>query len=558
MSLFLDARNLPPDAVVETDVCIVGGGAAGIVLARELCGQPFRVALLEAGGLDAASATPSLHEGEIVGIPYFPLDRARLRYFGGSTNHWGGWSRPLDPLDFENRPWIPHSGWPISRRDLDSYYERANQACGLGPCRYDFGSWEPALARAGRRAPRFDPGKLQDIIFHVIEDERLRFGETFGSELRAASNLDVYLHASALEIETDDSGGGVRAIRFAGPDAKRFRVAAKQFVLASGGLEIPRILLLSNRSRPNGLGNGHDLVGRFFQEHPHLRSGVALLRRPWRPFTARPVRIGPSLVVECLAVSPELQRSERLPNIGVRLLPVVGEWLAAVRGGGLGRSAGVVFRDWRQVVLGLSRKFLHFPSGDVSYGLKYRTYAVHYTWEQIPDPESRVRLSAEKDALGQPRLQLDWRMNSQDRDALLAAQRIVKEAIERPGFGAVEDACEKDEWETVLRESEEWIDEIVVRRNNQHLATLVPFDEARERPLIGSYHHLGTTKMNDDPKRGVVDRHCRVHGIENLSIAGGSVFPTGGISNPTLTILALAIRLGDRIKDRMAGRVGGT
>ena len=555
--MFIDARSLPPDALVETDVCIVGGGAAGIVLARELRGQPFRVALLEAGGLDAASATPSLHEGENVGIPYFPLDRARLRYFGGSTNHWGGWSRPLDPIDFESRGWVPHSGWPISRTDLDPYYERANEACGLGPCRYDFASWEEALARAGRRAPRFDPAKLQDLIFHVIADERLRFGETFGPELRAASNVGVYLHANALEIETDDSGGAVRAVRFADPGGKRFRVAAKQFVLASGGLEIPRILLLSNRTRPKGLGNDHDLVGRFFQEHPHVRAGLALFRRPWRLVTARPVRVGRSLVIGCLGVPPELQRSERLPSVGVRLLPVVGEWLAALRSRGLAKSAGVLLRDWRQAAFAVSRKFLRFPSSERSYGLKCHLYALHYTWEQIPDPDSRVQLSSEKDALGQPRVKLDWRMSSMDRDVLLAAQRIVKEAIERPGLGGVEDACGSEEWETVLRESEEWIDEIVVRRNNQHLATLVPFEDARERPLIGSYHHLGTTRMSDDPHRGVVDRHCRVHGVENLSIAGGSVFPTGGISNPTLTILALAIRLGDRIKDRMAGRAAG-
>ena len=554
--MFLDGRNLPPDALVETDVCIVGGGAAGIVLARELCGQPFRVGLLEAGGLDAESATPSLHEGEIVGVPYFPLEKARLRYFGGSTNHWGGWSRPLDPIDFESRPWIPHSGWPIARRDLDPYYERANEASGLGPCRYDFAAWEPALARAGRRAPRFDPARLQDLLFHVIPDERLRFGEVFGPELRGATNLDVYLHAAAMELETDVSGGAVRSVLCAGPDGKRFRVAAKEFVLASGGLEIPRILMLSNRARPQGLGNDHDLVGRFFQEHPYLRSGLAFFRRPYRPLTARPVRIGSSLVVESLGVSPELQRSERLPNVGIRLLPIVGEWLAAVRRGRFEESIGAVLRDWRQVAFSVSRKFLNFPSGDVSFGLEYRTYGVHFTWEQIPDPDSRVRLSRERDALGQPRVALDWRLGSRDRDVLLAAQRIVKEEVERPGLGAVEAGCRKEEWETVLRESEEWIDRIVVRRNNQHLATLVPVGEARERILIGSYHHLGTTRMSDDPKQGVVDRHARVHGVENLSIAGGSVFPTGGISNPTLTILALAIRLGDRLKDRMAGRVG--
>src|SRR5262245_35319079 len=313
-SMFIDARSLPPDQRVETDVCIAGAGAAGISLARELAGRPFRVALVEAGGLDETSTTPSLFAGESVGVPYFPLDLARLRYFGGSTNHWGGWSRPLDEIDFETRAWIPHSGWPIRLRDLDVYYERANAACGLGPCRYDFASWEEALSRAGRRPPRFDPERLADSIFHVIPEHLLRFGQAFRSELQAASNLDVYLHAAAVEIETDGDGRSVRSLRFSGVDGKKLTIGAKLFVLASGGLEVPRLLLLSRRARPKGLGNDHDLVGRFFLEHPHVRSGIASFSRPFRTFTARPVAIGSSLVVEALRVPSELQRREQLPN----------------------------------------------------------------------------------------------------------------------------------------------------------------------------------------------------------------------------------------------------
>jgi choline dehydrogenase-like flavoprotein len=562
--MFIDARSLPSDERVETDVCIVGGGAAGITLARELAGRQFRVALLEAGGLDEKSATPSLFAGKSVGVPYFPLERARLRYLGGSTNHWGGWSRPLDEIDFESRPWIPHSGWPIRRSDLDVYYERANAACGLGPSRYDFRPWEEPLARAGRRPPRFDPDALVDRIFHVIPDHLLRFGEAFRSELQAATNLDLYLHTAAVELETDGDGNSVRTARFSGLDGKKLTVAAKLFVIASGGLEVPRLLLLSRRARPNGLGNDHDLVGRFFLEHPHMRSGIALFSRPYRPFTSRAFQVGSSLVVECLGASEELQRREQLPNFGLRLLPVVGGWLSAarriIRRGGSRESEedasgiGTILSDWRQVGVAVSRKLFRAPSGDVLYRIPYRTFSVHYTWEQIPNPDSRVHLGDERDELGLPRLVLDWRLNDQDRDTLMQAQRIVESEMARRGLGSVRGSCAPEEWETVLRESEEKIDSLLVRKNNEHLATLVPSSQARNKILIGSYHHLGTTRMSDDPKRGVVDRNCRVHGVENLFVAGGSVFPTVGISNPTLTIVALAIRLADFLRDRMERR----
>jgi len=564
--VFVDARTLPDDTLVQTDVCILGGGAAGITLARELAGQRFRVALLEAGGLDEESATPSLHEGQNVGIPYFPLERARLRYFGGSTNHWGGWSRPLDEIDFEKRSWIPYSGWPFLRSELDPYYERANRACGLGPALYDFADWREALARAGRRAPPIGPERLVDSVFQVIPDEGLRFGRVHREELLAASNLDVYLHANGVEIETGPEARDVRTLRVACLEGPKLRFAAKIFVLASGGLEIPRLLLASNRTRPAGLGNDRDLVGRFFLEHPYIRTGLALFTRPYRPCTVHPVPIGSSLVVETLGASPEMQRREHLANFGIRLLPVVGEWTGAVKRL-LGRGAGTttpvagisslrqIARDWRQVAALVSSRLMRRSARDILYGLPYRTYSVHYTWEQIPDPDSRVRLSAERDALGLPRIELDWRLNDQDLETFLQAQRILGEEVAREGLGETRNGTSREDWERVLRDSAGKIDDLLLRKNNQHLATLVVGEEATSPVLIGSYHHLGTTRMSDDSSQGVVDRHSRVHGVENLYVAGGSVFPTVGVSNPTLTIVALAIRLADRIKSVLpAGR----
>ena len=322
-------------------------------------------------------------------------------------------------MDFESRPWIPHSGWPISKRDLDPYYERANQACGLGPCRYDFSSWESALARAGRQAPRFDPSRLQDSIFHVIADERLRFGETFGPELRAASNLDVYLYATAMELETDDSAGAVRAMRFAGRTASGFASRRKSSFW-------PRRARDPADSCCSRIARGRAGSATITISSDGFSRSIRIFARALRSSDARTARSrrvpsgsGPRSWSSASPRRRSSSGSKRLPNFEIRLLPIVGEWLATVRAAASAGSTGSCPRDWRQVAFSVSRKFLRFPSGQVQYDLKYRTFGVHFSWEQIPDPDSRLRLSSERDALGQPRLELDWRLNSQDRDALL-------------------------------------------------------------------------------------------------------------------------------------------
>lgn len=147
--MVIDGRSVPSGHVVDTDVCIVGAGAAGITLAKEFINAPFRVCVLESGGFEYDAATQSLYAGDTAGQPYFPLDVCRLRYFGGTTNHWSGFCRPLDDLDFQVRDWVPHSGWPFPKSELIPYYERAQAVCELGPFAYEYADWEPQAQRIG-------------------------------------------------------------------------------------------------------------------------------------------------------------------------------------------------------------------------------------------------------------------------------------------------------------------------------------------------------------------------------------------------------------------------
>jgi choline dehydrogenase-like flavoprotein len=251
-------------------VCIVGAGAAGITLARECIKQPFRVCLLESGGLDYNEDIQSLYQGENTGLPYYPLDASRLRYFGGTTNHWAGMCRPLDDIDFAARAWIPYSGWPFGRSHLDPFYARAHLICQLGSFTYDTGAWETP------DTPRFPLSSDRVMTKITQQSPPTRFGQVYQDEIVRADNVITYLHANAVEVETADTAQTVTRLRVACLQGPQFWVAARQFILATGAIENARLLLLSNKAQSAGLGNQNDLVGRFFMEHPSFESGALL------------------------------------------------------------------------------------------------------------------------------------------------------------------------------------------------------------------------------------------------------------------------------------------
>jgi choline dehydrogenase-like flavoprotein len=486
--MIADARDIPHDALIQCDVCIVGAGAAGITIAREFLRRSIQVVLLESGFLATDAETQSLAAGEATGQPYFDLEAARSRHFGGSTDVWAGECRPLDAQDFEQQDWVPDSGWPFGLEELLPYYREAQSICELGPYGYTADEWRGH----GVRPMAIAGGRIQSSAFQYSTPTR--FGEVYRDELRLAPNVVTYLGANAVEVETPSPPQQVSAVKVGCLTGTSFRVVARTYVLATGGIENARLLLLSDREQHAGLGNGHDLVGRYFMEHLYLHA-AAMIESPKgaiSDFYTAGHWVDGHRLRGILGLTPDLRRRERLTNFCAVLVKPRSSRLRRVR-------------DAIADALGNPALRKHF---------------VKNVMEQAPNPDSRVTLSRERDSLGCRRVALHWRLSAVDKFTAHRAHAILSEDLSRSGLGQMHSAmgAAGDPWPTTLR---------------------------------GARHHMGTTRMHADHRRGVVDADCRVHGIANLYVAGSSVFPTSGAANPTLTIVALALRLARHIRDSL-------
>jgi choline dehydrogenase-like flavoprotein len=518
--MLMDLAQLEPDSTLDADIAIIGAGAAGIALACELAGSGRETWLIESGDFDFDAATQALYAGKNIGTPYAPLDTVRLRYFGGSTNHWGGHCRPLDPIDFERRDWVPHSGWPIERKDLDPFYARAQDYCQLGPYRYDAATW-PGVKD---KVLPFAPDKLGTRVWQISPPTR--FGEVYRDRLVKAPDVRVLMHANVMEIVANADAGAVMAVRLGTLQGRTATLRPRTLIVACGGIENARLLLASTGVEKTGIGNRNDLVGRFFMEHPHALAAYAVRKADLERFALYygELKQADGTVLHAKpGLAESLQRERRLLSGCVDLGYGYdrSEGYLALRDLGKNLSSGRFERFGRDVldVLG---------DLDDAAGGVYRT-ASHEAvlWlasnsEQVPDPESRVTLGDDKDSLGMRRVKLDWRVSEVEKRNVRAVCTIVGEELARLGLGRLR----LDPW--LLSDDPRWHD------------------------IEGRFHHMGTTRMSDDAKQGVVDRDGRVHGYGNLYIAGSSIFPTSGYANPTLTIVALAIRLADHLKQKGA------
>jgi choline dehydrogenase-like flavoprotein len=548
--MIVDARHLPEDETLSADLCIVGGGPAGITLAVELLGSGLSVILAEAGGEVSEPDLTPVFGGEVFTTRHPPIELYRSRCLGGTSSLWGGRCAPFDRVDFEPRDWVPHSGWPISLDDLDPHYRRAAQLLDIG--RFSWTAAE-AIGGGGRMIPGFeDDALLTDTIDRFSPP--VDFGKRYRSDLAASGNLRVLLNANCLKIGLDSGGGRVETLEMASVPGRRFTIRPQATVLAAGGLETPRLLLLSD------VGNRHGLVGRFYGCHLQGKTGILKLDKRLTGVIHHYEKDADGVYCRRkLRISEDEQRRRKLLNLVVRLEhpaipdPAHGSGILSamylsrhflkkeyarrlastgLNGEANAPGAAVLLRHAGNLVAdapALLRFAAHwFPNRRFAYRrLPYVTlpnkdnrFHLDYYAEQAPNPDSRVMLGDTVDRFGRRRLKVDWRTSAIDHDSLAASYLLMKERLQRSGLGDL-------------------------MFNEDHLRTAFE--------AIGG-HHIGTTRMAGHPSRGVVDAAGKVFGTDNLFIASAATFPTTGYASPTFTIVALAVRLAAHLKQQQLGR----
>ncbi|MGD9804935.1 MAG: GMC oxidoreductase [Hyphomicrobiaceae bacterium] len=523
---------------LETDILIIGAGAAGISAALGFVGTRTQVLVLEGGSVDYEARAQSLYKGRVVGLRYEPLDLCRVRGLGGSTGRkgWAGWCKPLRSIDFAYRPWVPLSGWPISYAELEPYYARAMRILSLPE-----GIDRQAQVSVSEHGVPFSGGDCENEVCPLSPATHL--GEVWRDQLAASRNIHVLTNAIVTEVVANEQARHVTGATVRTPAGSTFNVTARFVVIAGGGIENARLLLLSDKVQREGLGNNSDFVGRCFMDHPRFAWGqIRNVADPSRLFRYDPTNAathhrggskhaddGP-LVATSITIGDAAQERAQILNARSWILPIGPE---GERSGG---------RELREIALWLMRRRIpsdlglraqlvlaDLPNAIAAAAAHLKSKAgkaTHWqfvtTLEPEPNPDSRITLDDDVDALGLRQVKLDWRLGKLTERTLVETQRLIITDLKRAGFD-----CD------------------IIGTGGE--AANQSFNEPR-----WVWHHMGTTRMSADPRFGVVDADCRVHGIDNLFIAGSSVFPTVGNDMPTVTLIALACRLAEHLKEKLS------
>lgn len=495
----LKTNDVPEE--LDYHLCIVGGGPAGINIAKEFAGLKTKVLLVESGEFENTSEQENLLDGKgstdfVEGYGNGYLQHSRLRFFGGASNHWGGMCRPLDEIDFENRDGIKNIGWPFSKSMLEPYYRKAEALLKLGSFKelenreYDWGSFEAS------NLPLKTP---------IFQFSALNFGEVFKEDIVNAENIDLIINANLTNIKLTSYNNHVEELVLKALNGNQIKVKPDLFVLACGGIENPRIMLNCNDDIENGIGNDHDLVGKYFMEHPHYPQSAQLLYAENEPLDDTPlykiidwIQDTEYATKRYLGLGEEVLKKEGLLNTGFDVIDTkdydeLGDE----------NSTDLAIKHFSDKVWNKKEAPLNL------------TQTLFLRGEQLPKETNRVELIDRKDQLGLKRVHLVYKVSEEE----IANYQRSLEWIAK-GFG-------------------------------KQLRGRLRLDLSFDSDMVGGAHHMGTTRMHNNPRKGVVNEHCQVHGIKNFYIAGSSVFPSSGFANPTLTILALSFRLVDHLKAQL-------
>lgn len=504
---------------MEGDVCIIGAGAAGISMALDWMKTSYTVILLESGGFEYDDQVQDLYIGNGTGQRYYPLRSSRLSLFGGTTGHWAGMCSPFDEIDFMTREWVPGSGWPITRNDLDPFYGRANEKLKLGPYRYDLEYWQ-------KQWPTLKPFPLDaKKVWHKmwqlspIWGPNGGLGQAYKDDIIKAKNIHLLTYATVVNVVANENVSSILEVQIRNLQGKNHTVRAKHFILAGGAIQNARILLASNTQAKQGLGNDRDVVGRYFMEHLEIQTAELWLFKPFPTdlFTFD----GEKKRLWCeLAITKDVQIKNKILNGTAGLSPL------AIAKHQQARMDVWQNEDPRKAIDNLLKSWGDAGRAAQSEkgGAIARAYEFQTRIEQSPNPDSRVTIGPEKDELGVPRANLHWALTELDKRSIRSVNQLIGQEIGRAGLGRVR-----------LKE---------FLRDERDMSWPVGTN--------GGWHHMGTTRMGTDPAKSVVDSNCQVHGIHNLYVAGTGCYTTSAAPNPTLTLVALSLRLSDHVKNKLA------
>jgi choline dehydrogenase-like flavoprotein len=544
--------ELGPESKLEAAICIVGAGAAGITLACELDNSGFSVLLLEAGGsqLDLA-ASNELYRGTATAPHPNPSEFRRV-VFGGTTGTWGGRCVPFDPIDFEKRDYIADSGWPISYHEVAQYYPRALEYCDAGKFDFSVGNSLPDRARRIATLPGLGNDDA-DLVTDRIERYSLPtdFGKRYRDRLEHSTNVTVVLNARCVAMHRAAGEDRIESLAVTDRTARRRTVRATVFVLATGGIEVPRLLMNSD-PEGTGYGNHFDHLGRFYACHFENILARLVVQDGKVPFDFEKTVDG-VYSRRKLQFSPRTQHQHRLLNTAFRLhfppysdaahgnpalsaiylakSTLIPEYRAILQHGSEPAVQSPTLEHLRNVVFGLPglARFAYqwlflrrLTERKLPYTLvrnRDGSYPLEFNCEQTPLASNRVALGTEVDRDGLRRVNVQWRVSDADVDAAHRAFLLLRDILEERSRCRLE-------------------------FNAGELRQII----SRSIPLGG--HHIGTARMSATPRQGVVDSHCAMFELPNVYIASSAVFPTSSHANPTLTIVALALRLAGHLKSK--------
>ncbi|MDB5223205.1 MAG: family oxidoreductase [Chitinophagaceae bacterium] len=509
---------------MSADICIVGSGAAGMAAAFELTKTKLKVLILESGDIKYNDDTQSLYNSEIVGHSFNGAHEGRFRTLGGSTTKWGGQALPLTEFDFIKRSWVSYSGWPINYTDIIPYYKKATDY--LLVDNYNF--TDDLFDKLKISPPGFDKSLINYHLSKWSPVPNLR--KIYLPIIKKSKNVTLIKNANLIKINLGEKLNNVSDFKFVTINkCNKLTVTAANYILATGGIEVARILLSNQHQLRCGIGNEEDLVGRFLQDHPVAHIGVLKTENPRQIQKLFNVHFykGKKYSVR-FSLSSSVQQSLQLLNAS-----------AAIN---FNFNKNSVFNNLSYLKTAIrdkeKRRLLSYNIIEVIKKSPSLTLPIYYylfknrivkpntdfnisiMTEQEPDPESRIQLSTQKDSLGIPKSKITWKVNASVWKTVNAFAHIIKEQFHISELGNV----------------------LISENINLDIPHWEDF-------ISDQYHHIGTTRMDNSSKYGVVDKHCRIHNINNLYIASSSVFPTSGHSNPTLTLIALTFRIIDKINN---------